>query len=95
MSMITRVARAIYEDRHGKGCVPWSRRSSAHKAPYLSDARAAIKAMMEPTDAVIAAVEAEAEERYRAAPEMQRWYGDEVFIAGLRAALEAKGGKDG
>lgn len=36
------IARAIYEDRNGRGCVPWSRRDSSHKAPYLSDARAVL-----------------------------------------------------
>lgn len=43
--MVERVARAIYEGRNGAGCVPWSRRSGDHKAPYLADARAAIEAM--------------------------------------------------
>lgn len=42
--MQERIARAIYEDRNGAGCVPWSRRDRAHKAPYLSDALAAMKA---------------------------------------------------
>lgn len=36
------VARAIYEGRNGRGCVPWSKREAAHKAPYLKDADAAI-----------------------------------------------------
>lgn len=35
-------ARAIYESRNGAGCVPWSRRDSAHKQPYRNDAAAAI-----------------------------------------------------
>lgn len=42
--MVERVARTIYEQRNGYGCVPWSRRDHAHKAPYLADARAAIEA---------------------------------------------------
>lgn len=54
MTMVERVAKNIYEGRNGRGCVPWSRRSGGHKAPYLSDARAAIEAMREPTDAMIA-----------------------------------------
>lgn len=50
--MVERVARAIYESRNGAGAIPWSRRDGAHKAPYLSDAHAAIEAMREPTDAM-------------------------------------------
>lgn len=49
-TMIERVARAIYESWNGRGCTPWSRLTAAHKAPYLSDARTAIKAMREPSD---------------------------------------------
>ena len=47
--MLERVARAIYEDRNGAGCVPWSRRPEAEKRPYLSDALAVMNAMREPT----------------------------------------------
>lgn len=39
--LIERMARAIYEDRNGAGCVPWSRRDTAHKKPYRADALAA------------------------------------------------------
>lgn len=53
--MIERVARAIYEKRNGAGCVPWSRRDRAHKAPYMDDARAAIEEMREPTDEMVGA----------------------------------------
>ncbi len=52
MSMIERVAKAIYEDRNGAGCKPWSHRPIAHRRPYLDDARAALKAMREPTEAM-------------------------------------------
>jgi hypothetical protein len=48
--LIERVAKAIYEDRNGAGCMPWRRREKAHKEPYRSDARAAIAAMREPTE---------------------------------------------
>lgn len=48
--MQERIARAIYESRNGAGCVSWDRRDRAHKAPYLSDALAAMKAMREPTE---------------------------------------------
>lgn len=54
-TMIERVAQAIYEDRNGRGCIPWNRLPAAHKAPYLSDARAAIEAMREPTETMVAA----------------------------------------
>lgn len=50
-------------------------------------ARAAIEALRTPTTVVIVAVEQKAEERYRAAPEMLRWYGDDVWNAGIDAAL--------
>ena len=39
-------ARAIYEDRNGKGCKPWSLQPKSHKEPYISDARAAISAAL-------------------------------------------------
>lgn len=54
-AMIERVAQAIYEDRNGRGCIPWNKRPAAHKAPYLSDARAAIEAMREPTETMVTA----------------------------------------
>lgn len=47
--MIEGVARAIYEGRNGRGCRPWSRLEMAHKEPYRADARAAVKAMRDPT----------------------------------------------
>lgn len=50
---IERVARAIYEKRNGRGCKPWGNQPAAHKEPYLSDARAAIAAIREPTDAML------------------------------------------
>lgn len=43
-----RIARAIYESRNGAGCVPWGRRTRLHRAPYMADALAAMKAMREP-----------------------------------------------
>lgn len=48
-TMIERVAQAIYEDRNGRRCIPWNKLLAAHKAPYLSDVRAAIEAMREPS----------------------------------------------
>lgn len=56
MNMIEKVARAIYETRNGKGCTPWAKRGMAHKAPYFADARAAIVAMREPTEAMEASL---------------------------------------
>lgn len=57
MTMIERVARAIYEDRNGSGCVPWARRGSELQNPYRSDACAAIKAMIGPSALMIAAAQ--------------------------------------
>jgi hypothetical protein len=39
------VAKAIYMDRNGKGCMPWHLRDKAHRTPYRSDALAAIEAL--------------------------------------------------
>lgn len=50
--MIERVAKAIYEQRNGFGCMAWSRRDASHKAPYMADAKVAIAAMREPTAAM-------------------------------------------
>jgi hypothetical protein len=54
-TMIERAARAIYEKRNGAGCKPWGIQPKSHKAPYLDDARAAISAMMEPSERMIEA----------------------------------------
>lgn len=55
MTMVERVARAIYEGRNGRGCAPWSRQSNSHKSPYLGDARASIEALREPTEKMLGA----------------------------------------
>lgn len=52
-TMIERAAREIYERRNGAGCKPWTLQTKAHKAPYFDDAKAAIKAMREPTQAMM------------------------------------------
>lgn len=53
MSKVEEVARAIYEDRNGHGCKPWGHLTKSHRFPYLADARAAIKAMREPTESML------------------------------------------
>lgn len=50
--MIERVAKHIYDGRNGRGCKPWGHLPRAHQEPYLVDARAAIEAMREPTEAM-------------------------------------------
>ena len=40
------IARAIYECRNGRGCLPWARLTKAHREPYLSDATAALTALL-------------------------------------------------
>ena len=52
--MQERIARAIYEGRNGRGCAPWGRVAGAHKAPYFSDALAAMRAMRDPTEGAVA-----------------------------------------
>lgn len=53
MTMVERVAQAIYEKRNGAGCYPWSLRTKAHKQPYFDDARAAIAALREPSEPMV------------------------------------------
>lgn len=48
-SMIEKVAKAIWESQHG----PWEMASEAGKRSLRVEARAAIKAMREPTDEMI------------------------------------------
>lgn len=40
------VARAIYEGRNGRGCVPWSRQTDSHRQPYRADADAALRCLL-------------------------------------------------
>lgn len=49
MTKLEEIARAIYADRNGSGCKPWGNLPHSHKAPYLRDALAAVKAMREPS----------------------------------------------
>lgn len=51
--MVERVARAIYDGRNGRGARAWASLPRSHQSPYFSDARAAIEAMREPTDAML------------------------------------------
>lgn len=45
MTLPTRIAKAIYESRNGSGAKPWGHLPEAHQAPYLDDARAAMREM--------------------------------------------------
>lgn len=45
MSVIERVAKAIYENRNGRGCKQWTIIPKSHQDPYRSDARAALEAI--------------------------------------------------
>ncbi|MDQ0506002.1 hypothetical protein [Xanthobacter agilis] len=47
--MQERIARSIYESRNGVGCRAWPSLPKAHKAHYIVDALAAMKAMREAT----------------------------------------------
>lgn len=47
--MLQTVAKAIYDGRNGRGCIPWSHQPKAHQEPYLADARAAISALSTPS----------------------------------------------
>ncbi len=92
--MVERVARAICRsDPEGPGCVmdehPDRPPCTDENCRRIAQARAAIEAMRDPPPAIICAVEDMAEERYNAAPLMQRWYGEDVWNAGIDAALGA------
>lgn len=54
--MVERAAKAIYEKRNGTGCKPWSIQPKSHKEPYLTDAKAVIETLREPTLKMIGAV---------------------------------------
>lgn len=53
--MVERMARRIYEKRNGAGRTPWPHLPKAHKEPYRSDARAALPALLEPTEGMVEA----------------------------------------
>lgn len=55
MTKLEEIARAIYADRNGSGCKPWGNLPHSHKTPYLRDALAAVKAVREPTEAMVEA----------------------------------------
>lgn len=80
MTMIKKVARAMYENNHDHS---WDSplAEAFTKRIYLSDARAAIEALMEPTDAML-----EAGER----PSVGPYECKGIFQSMLRAALEGK-----
>ena len=84
--MQERIARAIYEGRNGRGCAPWGRVAGAHKAPYFSDALAAMRAMREPTRAMIDAAYA-AHDAYEASDPPAAWCG---LSSAFKAMLDAE-----
>lgn len=49
MSMREKIAKSIYERRNGHGAKPWAHQLQSHRDAYLSDADAALAALMEPT----------------------------------------------
>ena len=53
MTMVEKMAKAIYERRNGYGCKAWSHQPASHREPYLADARSAMQAQSTPTDAMI------------------------------------------
>jgi hypothetical protein len=61
MTKLEEVARAIYEGRNGPGARPWAHLQSGHKAPYRTDARAAIEALHSPSSELLYAAELRAE----------------------------------
>lgn len=87
--MVERVARALTTaaGHDPDGSVQTMIGKAAIWTLGVEQARAAIAAMREPTGVVVEAVESKAEERCRAAPAMTRWYGEDVWAAGIDAAL--------
>lgn len=49
MTMVEKIAKAIYEDRNGRGCTPWSKIGGGHQGPYMRDARIALATLRDPT----------------------------------------------
>lgn len=95
--MVEAVARAICRTRCQGEAHPCDLGSNGVCKPgfcldwrlYAEGGSAAIAAMRNPGPTVIAAVENMAEERYNAAPDMLRWYGEDIWAAGIDAALAA------
>lgn len=76
--MVEKVARAIYEKRNGRGCRPWPLQANWHKEPYLQDAETALRALREPTFAMVEAP---------APMEIDPGTADDVWRAMIDAAL--------
>jgi hypothetical protein len=57
MTKLEEVARAIYLGRNGQGARAWARLPKDHKAPYLVDAKAAVKAMRIPSSELLYSAE--------------------------------------
>lgn len=49
MTMVKKIAKAIYEDRNGRGCTPWGKIGGGHQGPYMRDARIALATLRDPT----------------------------------------------
>lgn len=84
--MVERVARAIYEGRNGAGAKAWASQPKSHRAPYLLDARAAIEAMREPTEAMTVAGTATGIDVDRFCP--IEYDPDKIWDAMISAALQ-------
>lgn len=85
--MVERVAVAMYRANPEHKRSPFCKAERWLQEQARDMARAAIAAMREPSHDVIVALETEAAERYQAAPDMQRFYGEDIWNAGIDAAL--------
>lgn len=52
-TMVERVARAIFASQYAKTTGTWEGAGEAQRIGYIADARAAIEAMREPTEAIL------------------------------------------
>ena len=89
--MVERVAKAVIQRRMERLGFGFTGKPTENE---LDEARAAIAAMREPTQVMIAEIENAAEERFQAAPSFQRFYGDYLWRAGIDAALAEKEPKE-
>jgi hypothetical protein len=96
------VAWEICKGRNGANCLPWARLPASHKAPYLTDARAAISAiyvaMKDPTPEMCnAAIDTHPFELGDISPIGLRMSPQSMFAAAFSAMLAASplnGGRD-
>lgn len=78
MTMVERMARAIYDARNGPGATPFWRSGRSQKQAYISDALAALRELREPTEVMAGAA---------ASAVVMRAYPHKILTAAIDAAI--------